>query len=184
MEIEEWREVPGWEGYYEVSNAGRVRSMERIVARSDGRTQRLAARVRKAQVQPDGRASLILCRDSAPRIALVHRLVALAFLGAPREGQEVCHRDGNPLNNHVSNLRWGSHSENMMDRVEHGTHNRGERHNMVKLSEGEVRDIRSLYAGGGLSQAALGKRFGVSQSLVHLIVSRRKWAWLDAEAVV
>jgi hypothetical protein len=63
-----------------------------------------------------------LYREKVGKLFLVHRLVAFAFIGEPEPEQEVCHRDGNPLHNNLSNLRWGTRSDNMQDRVRHGNH--------------------------------------------------------------
>lgn len=178
-DIEEWRPVVDWEGLYEVSSHGRVRSCRRVVLRSDGRTQTFAERIRKLQLMLDGRLAVHLCRDSKPHSLLVHRLVARAFLGDPEDGSEVCHGDGDPQNNRVENLRWDSRSGNMLDKLAHDTHNRGERHNMVKLREIDVREIRDLYAGGAL-QRDIAEKFGVTQQAVSRIIRRKIWGWMDA----
>lgn len=85
------------------------------------------------------------------------------------QGHEGC---VNPLH-----LRWATHSENQMDRAEHGTSNRGEDNHFDKLSEDQVREIRRLH--GHVSQQALAARFGVSRSNVQAIQYRKSWAWLD-----
>lgn len=115
---EEWRAIPGYEGIYEVSNIGRVRSLDRI----DIRGKRCPGRIRRLQNDPDGHRRVMLARDRVQKVAKVYRLVLLAFVGPPPEGTEALHRDGNPENDAVENLCWGTRSENMHDRVRHGTH--------------------------------------------------------------
>lgn len=115
---EAWLPIPGWEGSYEVSDQGRVKSLPR--KGSDGR--RLPGVVLKQRADTRGYPVVQLCRKR-PKTCSVHRLVAMAFLADSHfDGAEVCHNDGTQLNNHVENLRWGTRSENISDCVRHGTH--------------------------------------------------------------
>lgn len=117
--IETWRPAPGYEGSYEISDHGNARSVDRIVETKNGRR----VRCRGCALTPStNRHGHLLYRMGRRGRMYAHRLVALAFIGEPAPGQEVCHNDGNPANNHVSNLRWGTRSENMLDEVESGRH--------------------------------------------------------------
>lgn len=73
----------------------------------------------------------------------IHRLVLLAFVGPCPPGMECCHIDGNPINNRLSNLRWGTRRENMEDRVRHGCDNGGIRNGMSRLTVADVVEIRN-----------------------------------------
>lgn len=123
-----WKPVIGYESAYEVSSEGRVRSLDRqILARYGMRN--IKGTVLKAQVKDTGRLQVGLSRGSKKNMRQVHQLVATAFLGPRPEGMEVCHIDGDHLNNAASNLRWDTQSENMLDRGRHGTdHNRNKTH--------------------------------------------------------
>ena len=104
-----------------------------------------------------------------------HRLVAFAFLGEPRwPGAEVAHGDGNPANNHHTNLSWKTHQENEQDKQAHGTAPVGERNGAAKLTEGCVRDIRSRRS-DGLTLAAIGDEFGIAFQTVSKIVNGKSW---------
>lgn len=118
MIFEEWRPVVGYEGLYEVSSIGRVRSVDRVVP--DGRHFRGAMRACPIQ---HGRRSVKLSRRG-PKKFHVHVLVAEAFHGPRPLGCEVRHLDGDSLNNCADNLRWGTKSENTMDQIRHGTHHK------------------------------------------------------------
>lgn len=119
---EVWREAPRFEGLYLVSNFGRVRSVERTVIRSNGRPHKVVSKFRKPQVTRSGHLKIMLTRDGKQRGEFVHVLVLEAFVEPRPEGKIARHLDGDPSNNQVSNLAWGSHSENGHDAVRHGTH--------------------------------------------------------------
>lgn len=118
---EQWLPIVGWEGLYEVSDLGRVRSLDREL---DGKfRKRMRGRVLSPILSGHHYPLVQLCRDGAVERHRVHRLVAQAFLGPCPVGMNVCHWDDNPLNNQLSNLRYGTRSDNMRDRVRNGTHN-------------------------------------------------------------
>ncbi|WP_396877333.1 NUMOD4 domain-containing protein [Mycolicibacter heraklionensis] len=120
---EKWLPVPGWEGIYSVSNHGNVRSEDRTIIRSDGRRMTLRGRQLVPSVKPrTGHRWVGLLRNSVRTHANVHHLVLTAFVGARPAGLVCRHLDDDPANNHVSNLRWGSVSENSFDRVRNGNH--------------------------------------------------------------
>lgn len=120
---ERWLPIPGYEGYYEVSDLGRVRSLDRWTTDRLGRR-----RFRRAQVlTPNfnsytGRYYVNLCRDAVPRTRPIYRLVIEAFRGPRPDGMEACHSDGDCTNDRLSNLRWDTVSENRRDTVRHGNH--------------------------------------------------------------
>jgi hypothetical protein len=117
----EWRPVPGYEGSYEVSENGDVRSLTRKKLCRDGRTRSYKGRTLTPVLDPTtGYLKVILWIDNQGRTRPLHRLVAEAFLPAVPGCDVVCHSDGSRGNNHVSNLRWGTHSDNMYDNVKHG----------------------------------------------------------------
>ena len=111
---ERWLPIPGYEGFYEASDLGRIRTLPRSFRKS-------AVRVLKPAVMPAGHLQVALSVNGQQKSFCVHRLVAITFLGAPPPGHEVCHDDGNPANNVLSNLRWGTRGDNIRDSVRHGT---------------------------------------------------------------
>jgi len=122
---EEWRPIPGWEGLYEASSLGRVRSLDRIDAKG--------AR-RKGRVLRPGRAGYgyefyCLSLNGAYSYHLGHALIALAFLGPRPDGMQIAHGDGSKTNNAVQNLRYATPTENQLDKRAHGTdHNVNKTH--------------------------------------------------------
>lgn len=116
-----WLPVPGYEGFYEVSDQGRVRSVDRVIQTRKGPSRR-KGRVRRPHVHKQGYLELPLCRDGEQQMFTVHRLVMLAFVGPRPEGMDICHGDGDKRNNSVSNLRYDTHTENQLDIVRQGRH--------------------------------------------------------------
>ena len=121
---ERWLPVVGYEGFYEVSDLGRIRSLPRLTVWRNGRKRHYPGKILNPYISPrDGYARTPLSVQgvrSSP--LLVHCLIAEAFLGPCPEGQEVRHLDGDPANNVLTNLKYGTHGENERDKVRHGTH--------------------------------------------------------------
>ncbi len=119
---ERWVPIIGYEGRYEVSNRGDIRSCDRIVLRSDGKQQSVRGRVLSKRICHSGHLTVSLWRDNQGETRYVHRLVAETFIGDPPPGAEVCHANGDPADNRVENLRWDSRSANVIDEVEARRH--------------------------------------------------------------
>jgi hypothetical protein len=149
---EEWRDVPGFPGY-QVSNLGNARSQRRLL-----------------KPTPDERGYL-----KCYPFGRIHRAVLLAFVGPCPPGLEGRHGVGGKLNNRLDNLCYGTHSQNMMDRVEHGTANRGERHGQAKLTARIVATIRYDWRS---SNRGLARLYGVSESAVRKARSGETWSCL------
>jgi len=126
----------------------------------------------------------------------ISRIVLETFVGRCPKGWQCRHLDGNPLNNNLNNLKWGTRSENQMDRLRHGTDHRGEKHGMSKLKKEDVFEIRKLAyenlktfqsrrkkdLGSGYKKIA--KKFGVLPSTIGHVVRRSTWGWLkDTETL-
>lgn len=110
---EEWRPIHGYEDSHEASSAGRIRNIR-------------TGNILSPSIQKDsGRAQVSIWRDGIGTVKRVHSLVALAFYGPRPHGMEVRHLNGDQLDNRVVNLKYGTHSENELDKRSHGTHFHG-----------------------------------------------------------
>ena len=111
MEI--WRDIQGYEGLYQVSNEGRVKSLDRVVMRKNGIPLTVKGRFLKPYINPlDGRHMVVaLCKNNIPKTHKIHQLVAQAFIPNPNCCTVVHHKDHNPENNVVENLEWMSKLE-------------------------------------------------------------------------
>ena len=118
---EEWRSIPGYEGFYEASSHGRIKSLDRVIRGKTGTTRFHKGRILRLQTQRSGHAIVSLSRDGVVRQHSVHVLVLATFKG-DGNGLITRHLDGDPANNHIDNLVWGTYSENNYDKVKHGVH--------------------------------------------------------------
>lgn len=124
--MEKWRPVIGFEGLYEVSDEGRVRSLPRVVPHRSGGRLTLSGRVLVGSRRATrGYPMVNLWKDNTQHARYVHALVLEAFVGPRPASADACHADGSVDNNRLTNLRWGSRSENMADAIRHGTTTRG-----------------------------------------------------------
>ena len=115
MTDETWKPIPGYEGLYEVSDQGQVRSLR-------GWRNLPVPYVLTQHVTAKGYRKVGLCKAGKPRVWFVHMLVLLAFSGPRNDGLQTRHMDGNPANNTLSNLRYGTAKQNIQDQLVHGTH--------------------------------------------------------------
>jgi hypothetical protein len=121
---EAWKPIEGYEGAYEVSSLGRVRSIARVVVRGNGRLLPVAARIRKPMRPKDGRLRVTLLRDGEYRHLAVHRLVAQAFIPNPENKAEVNHKNGISSRQYASRTWSGAtRAENMQHAFTTGLHN-------------------------------------------------------------
>lgn len=163
--IEEWRDVAGFEGRYQVSDLGRVRRWRRQrEARHWGPPFVPATRVA-------GYPAIALLNGDTRTVRTVHRLVLDAFVGPCPDGMEACHHNGVRTDARLANLRWDTRKGNRADAVRHGTLTRGERHPFAKLTEANVRDIRASKA----ATRDLAALYGVSLGSIADIRARRRW---------
>lgn len=170
-----YRQVPG-HPHYRVGDDGSVWCN---LSRNGKGTPGSIWRRLKPRALKHGHLEVALRREGGRARFLVHRLVLLTFVGPCPHGMEACHYpDRSPANCALSNLRWDTHAANMADKNDHGTDNRGEKHPLAVLSDGDVLRIRSLYASGEFSQPRLAQMFGVNRETIGSVVRRESWRHL------
>ena len=108
-----WKDIKGYEGLYQVSNLGRVKSLARTIYKVDGTTQTFKDKIRSATFNGRGYLQVGLSKEGSYTTFKVHRLVANTFIPNPYNKTQVNHIDGNKDNNHRSNLEWCNHKYNM-----------------------------------------------------------------------
>jgi hypothetical protein len=176
--LERWKPVCGYEGLYEVSNTGFVRSLTMPVA--VGRVARKNPKVLKARSRNDNGylAVSLYGIDGKASTKFVHCLMAESFIGPRPEGFQCLHIDGNQNNLTVGNLRWGTPSENQQDRVKHGTDIRSLKHPLAKLSDDECVEIKKRRQLGEKG-VDLAKEFNVTPSMISLINKSKVRKWIE-----
>ena len=159
---EEWRVIIGAPDY-EVSNFGRVRSFK-------GKSRRIL----KPTPDTDGYLQVVLRHWGKSFTKKIHHLVLDAFTGLRPEGLQTAHLDGNPANNHVSNLKWATSVENSSHKDIHGTRPKGDTHKNSLLRSCDVLRIReaSLF---GADIKDLTAVYGRHRITLHDVIHRRTW---------
>lgn len=160
--------IPGWPEYT-VDQCGEVRRVKPATGAKQGRAL-------KWTVMNTGYAKVSLCRGSRRQEFLVHRLVAMAFIGDP-QGMDVCHFDGDKLNNSVSNLRIDSRTGNMADQIRMGKTPRGEKSGSNKYTAEQVAAIRQRMA-CGVSVSQIHIETGIPRPTLYGFRNGATWSWM------
>lgn len=164
-----WKDIPGHEGKYQASNEGRIRSTDRLVGCAHGATRLMRGRIlRPARNRYNPHLYVVLGHkaNGSP----VHQLVAETFLGPRPEGADVRHLDGNPANNRVENLAYGSRTENILDVYRIGKAWR-------KLTAEQALDIYQRLQDGEKGRD-LAREYGVREGTISAIKKGRTFSWL------
>lgn len=187
MTDECWRPVPGYEGLYEVSNLGRVRSLDRDVVimmpggwkTASGRTVRhYRGKVLRQTIGDHGYPYVTLSNAGVQTHHQVHVLMLTAFDRPRPPGQEGRHlNDIKTDNRWPGNLAWGTRKENFADRLRNGITNRGERYGLAVTTRDAVLDIRRRVAAGE-RQSDLAGEYRMTRANVWAIVHRKSWDWI------
>lgn len=158
--MDDIRPIPGYPGY---------------AASRDGRIKGKHQRWLKPCLNKDGHQQVNIYCDGHRYTLTVHYLVLITWVGRyPGMGMEARHIDGHGTNNHADNLEWVAHGTSARG----VTHNRGEANPSAKLTENDVREIRSLIKTGNLTKVEIGRRYGVTGEMIRVIQVGKRWGWL------
>ena len=181
---EEWKDIPGYEGRYQASSLGRIKSLARSGTRSNGRIFRTVEKILRQSKSGQGGYSMVCLSDSSlkQRLCLVHRLVLQTFVGPCPAGMQACHSpDRDRKNNQLENLRWATVADNAHDRELHGTVLTGSKNPASKLTEEDVRKIRSMYKKNEFGFKRIAKLFNVGHGHIMRIITGQRWEHLPKE---
>lgn len=168
---EEWRAIQGYEGDYEVSSEGRLRS---LTYRGKSGTHKRCTPLLLRLKRRSGYQAYCFSRQSSRRTLNVGPLVLAAFVGEKPPSTECTHLDGDPTNDRLDNLAWRTHAENEQDKKAHGTATIGERCHQARLNADQVRAIR-LRVASGERVLAIASEYGVDPDTIYLLVNRKTW---------
>lgn len=165
-ENEIWKDISGYEGLYQVSNLGRVKSF---------RLHKIS--ILKNIIQKEGYIRVVFTVKSAHKSFFVHRLVAQAFIPNPENKPEVNHIDGDKTNNRVENLEWCTARENQIHSYNIGLQisQKGENHGCSKFRNEDIYNIVKLYA-EGYTQKEIAGMYNTNQSHISEITSGKQWS--------
>ncbi len=167
-----WRTIVGYEGYYQVSNFGRVKSLTR--KNHVGRTYNTRL---MGEIDLNGYKAVALCKLGCRKVWLIHRLVATHFIENANNLPDVNHLNCIKSDNKTSNLEWTTEKNNTRHAINNGKmdHIFGENNWISKLTLDDVKEIRKLYLTGKYSYEEIAKMFGVQKSNVRRIVINDYW---------
>ena len=166
MNTQTWKAIPGYEGGYEVSDLGNVRSIPRLSGGPYG-LRRMSGRVLVGRAQRSGHLAVSLSSEGRVKEHRAHCLVLLAFVGPRPQGFCTRHLDGNPSNNRLENLRYGTVSQNQKDAYVHGTRPVGENSHLAKLSDADCVRLQALK--GAVSSRIAAAQFGLDSGYVRTV---------------
>lgn len=181
MEI--WKDIKNYENCYQVSSYGNVRSLNRKIKKYSNIDKKIMdfsikGKLLKFKIRNDGYKILNLSKNGISKEFYIHYLVANTFIGERPKDHHICHGDGNRQNNNLSNLRYGTRSDNTNDSIKHGTcyFKKGEDNPYSKLKKEEVKNI--LENKGIKTQKELSKQFGVCRQSISSIQTFKNWKHL------
>lgn len=177
-----WKDIPKYKGYYQASNHGKIRSLNRIIPHPTIGFQTLKGKTLKSNPIKDGYLRVDLSMNGVVEHHQVHRLILYTFVGNPPDGYtQTNHKDGVKTNNMLNNLEWIDASGNMRHAIDvlKRSFLRGEAHQNSKLTENNVREIRQKYKNKEASMVALAKEYGVSDGTISGVISYSIWKHVD-----
>ena len=177
LEGEIWRDIPNYEGLYQISNYGRVKALARKFRKRLNYNPWANDRIRSGN---KGRYLHInLSKDGVTKTVVIHRLVAELFIPNPNNKPHINHKDCDRHNNRSDNLEWCTHAENEKHALDHGLKPRGDRISKNGLCESDIREIRAIYDSTKCTMRFLADKFHVTNGCISPIVRRITWKWVE-----
>lgn len=179
IENEIWRDIIGYEGFYMISNKGRVKGLKRKISKN-GILALHKEKIRKQGMCGSGYWNVSLCRDGIVKNKMVHRLVGIAFIPNPENKREINHKNNIKTDNDVNNLEWATPRENQLHAITHGKthcHTTGINNVRAKFTDEKIREFRGFYESNKnlISIRKMAKIYKVNNMTLHCIIKRKTW---------
>jgi len=181
VHAENWKDIPDYEGFYQASDLGNIKSISRkvyIPKRNIYRQQQEIILTYNPYSKRYPRVSLH--KNSEVEIKLIHTIIGLLFVPNPKNLPFLNHINGIKTDPRACNLEWCSHLENMQHAFRTGLVPNGERNHKAKLTNNNVRAIKRLLKNNPkANQSAIARKYGVVRSVINAIVKNRKWIYVQ-----
>lgn len=171
-----WKDIKGYEGYYQISNLGQVRSLDRIIDSYSHRGKKkikmhIKGRILSQNKRPEGYRYLFLSKMNVSTPYSVHVLVLNEFVSTRPKKYHACHNNGDPSDNRLENLRWDTEKNNHKDKTNHDTLPKGSKNPNAKLKESDILWIRS-----GVKYKEAFEKLKISRTNFIGIKNKTRWS--------
>lgn len=173
-----WKDIKELDGCYQISNLGRVKSVEREVKCAYGAKRVIKERVLKQTKNRYGYYEVRPQVEGRKYLLRIHRLVATYFVDNPDNKPHVNHKDCDKLNNYPENLEWVTNAENVKHAVKNGLNVKGEDSHFARLTKNDVLQIRSILSQGFATNTEIAEAYNISMPTVSNIKNRDSWRHL------
>jgi hypothetical protein len=170
-----WKDIKGYEGCYQVSNYGRVKSLPRKINARWGEGHNIKGRIMSQRLTHNGYLVCSLRNGNIQKTYKVHRLVGEVFVENGKNYPQINHKDGNKLNNKPTNLEWVTPKQNTKHAFDTNLRNppKGKSHHNARLTEKDVLEIRKNQ--NGLTHRELSVLYNISSKYISELVTFKKW---------
>ena len=176
---EEWKDIPNYEGIYQVSDLGRIKSLSGLLATKSGVIKQRYNKIMSQIIKSNGYLSIMFSVNSNQKRFHVHRLVAISFISNPENKPEVNHKNCIKTHNYKMNLEWNTVQENTDHAVLNNLNCKGEKAPWSKLTSTKIIAIRRLYKiNPYFNKTNVAKKLGVKDTTIHKIIRNQRWKHL------
>jgi len=172
-----WVDIIGYEGFYQVSNTGKVRSVDRSIKYSNGKVYVYKGKELSLKYRKDGYYTACLCKNSDEKNLFVHRLIAFAFIPKVDNKPFINHKNGVKTDNRIENLEWCDYSDNNKHAYDTGLNStlKGEKSHFSKLKSADIYSIRNMYHNWFFTKWELADIYKMTYNSIHNILIKKTW---------